>query len=198
MAGVPYILLDRKNDPLGRGRLECPPDAPKLYVRVPEEQIDELASHELIQLIGVSRDDPSLLGRVIGTRRDVLILEPSELMAGNVRQNLRVPVRFDTYIYPLTGSWKGRRYVVSNDLSSGGISFSCSEPLFPGEQFEVVIPITTQPLILRCELIRPLSENPDGSILYASKFVNLCPDEESMTREAVFSAQLRNVSKTDG
>ena len=192
MTGTAYILLDRKNNPLGRGRLECPPDAPKFYVRVPEEQIDELASHELIQLIGVSRDDPSLLGRVIGTRRDILILEPSETMVGNVRQNLRVPVRFDTYIYPISGTWKGRRYVISNDLSSGGISFSCSEPLLPGEYFEVVIPITTQPLILRCELIRPLSENPDGSTLYAAKFIDMCADEESMTREAVFNAQLRS------
>lgn len=196
MTGISYILLDRKNNPLGRGRLECPPDAPKFYVRVPEEQIDALASHELIQLIGVSRDAPSLLGRVIGTRRDVLILEPSETMAGSVRQNLRVPVRFDTYIYPISGSWKGRRYVVSNDLSSGGLSFSCSGTLLPGERFEVVIPITAQPLILRCELLRALSENPDGSTLYAAQFVDLCADEEAMTREAVFTAQLRGQPRT--
>lgn len=193
-----YILLDRKNTPLGRGKLECPPDAPKLYVRVPEEFIDELAQHELIQLIGVSREDPSLLGRVIGTRRDVLILEPSESLIGKVRQNLRVPVRFDTYIYPLSGSWRGRRYAVSNDLSCGGLSFLCREPFSVGEQFEVVIPITSQPLILRCELLRVLAENSDGSTLYAAKFIGMCPDEETLTREAVYSAQLQNPSRSDG
>ena len=198
MSGTPYILLDRKNNPLGRGTLECPPDAPKLYVRVPEEFIDELAAHELIQLIGVSRDAPALLGQVIGARRDVLILAPSETLSGNVRQNLRVPVRFDTYIYPLTGRWQGRRYVISNDLSCGGLSFSCRAPLFPGEQFEVVIPITAQPLILRCELLRVLSEQPDGSTLYAAKFIDMCPDEETLTREAVFSVQLQSQSKVDG
>ena len=196
MTGTAYILLDRKNNPLGRGRLECPPDAPKLYVRVSEEQIEELATHELIQLIGVSRDAPPLLGRVIGTRRDILILEPSETLVNNVRQNFRVPVRFDTYIYPVSGAWKGRRYVISNDLSSGGLSFFCTETLFPGERFEVVIPITSQPLILQCELVRILSENTDGTTLYAAKFVDLCADEEAMTREAVFNAQLRESRRT--
>lgn len=195
---TPYILLDRKNNPLGRGSLECPPDAPKLYVRVPEELIDELAGHELIQLIGVSRDTPSLLGRVTGTRRDILILEPSETLVGSVRQNLRVPVHFDTYIYPLTGGWQGRRYVVSSDLSCGGISFLCREPLSPGEQFEVVIPITAQPLILRCQLLRVLAEQPDGRTLYAAKFIGMCPDEETLTREAVYSVQLQSQPKTAG
>lgn len=191
MAGPSYILLDRKNNPLARGTLECPTDAPKFYVRVPEELIEELESHEIIQLIPVPRDLPSLLGHVIGSRRDVLILEPSETLIGNVRQNLRVPMKFDSYIYPISGGWRGRRYVVSNDLSCGGISFFSHEPFAIGERFEIVIPITTQPLILRCELLRALREEPDGNVLYAAQFVDMCPDEESMTREAVYNAQLR-------
>lgn len=194
MPAIPYILLDRKNDPLARGTLECPPDAPKLYVRVPEEQIESLAAAEILQLIAVSRDQPSLLGRVVGFHRNVLILERSESLASCVRQNFRVDIRFDTYIYPLTGGWQGRRYIISNDLSSGGISFFCRDLLTVGEQFEVVIPITAQPLILRCELLRVLRVEPDGRALYSAKFIEMCSDEETMTREAVYSAQLRGRS----
>lgn len=192
MTSPTYILLDRKNSPLTRGTLECPPDAPRLYVRVSDELIPELTQHELIQLIGVTRDLPSLLGRIVGSRRDVLILEPSESLAENVRQNLRVPVNFDTFLYPLTGTWRGRRYIISHDLSCGGISFYCRDPLSVGEQCEVVIPITSQPLILRCELLRVLKEQTDRGTLYAAKFVDLCPTEETITREAIFNIQLQN------
>lgn len=191
-----YILLDRSNAMLGQGRLESPVDAERLYVRVgSEEEAEELASHEIVQFVGINDSLPSLLGRIAGHRRDVLIIEKSETLSSAVRQNLRIPVRFDSYIYPLTGAWTGRRYIVSEDLSCGGIAFHCEQPLEPGEQLEIVIPITTQPLILHCQILRILKPG-DGQTapLYAAKFVDMCNDEEAMTREAVFSTQLINRS----
>lgn len=192
-----YILLDRTNTMLGQGRLESPPTAERLYVRVgSEEEAEELSTHEIVQFVGINDTLPSLLGHIVGHRNDVLIIEKSESLSDNVRQNFRMPVRFDSFIYPLTGSWTGRRYIVSEDLSCGGIAFYCKEPLEVGERMEIVIPITAQPLVLRCQILRILRPGDEQtSTLYAAKFVDMCNDEEVLTREAVFSVQLINRSR---
>lgn len=192
-----YILLDRTNAMLGQGRLESPPNADRLYVRVDSEaEAESLATHEIVQFVGINDTLPSLLGRIVGRRRDVLIIEKSESLSSSVRQNLRIPVRFDSHIYPLTGTWKGRRYIVSEDLSCSGIAFHCEDALEVGEQMEIVIPITAQPLVLRCQILRVLpQDDAQAPTLYAAKFIDMCNDEEVMTREAVFSTQLINRSR---
>ena len=55
---------------------------------------------------------------------------------------------------------------------------------------EVVIPVTAQPLVLRLKVLRRLPSD-EPIPLYASQFMGLLREEESMVREAVFSIQLR-------
>lgn len=184
-----YLLLDSSGAPLARGHLESPPDAPNLQVRIAMEQMEKVLEHEDLQLVGMDADGPSLLGRIIMNRRDIVVLEKIKALGAEVRQNLRMPVGFQSFIYPLSGAWRGRRGVVAHDLSCGGIAFYCGEPLERGERVEIVVPITAQPLLLRCEILR---RRPSGrsTPLYAAKFVELCNDEERMVREGVFGIQL--------
>ena len=55
---------------------------------------------------------------------------------------------------------------------------------------EVVIPVTSQPLVLRMKILRRRSSSRKEP-LYAAQFVDLLREEESMVREAVFSIQLQ-------
>ena len=55
----------------------------------------------------------------------------------------------------------------------------------------MVIPVTEEPVILRCEVLRR-KELRNDKLLYAVKFVDMCEDEEVTVREAVFSIQLEN------
>ena len=112
--------------------------------------------------------------------------------------NLRVPVQFKSFIYPLTGRWKGRREVESNDLSCGGVAFFTNHGLQIGEQVEIVVPVTSEPLVVRCELLRLRPTERSESMMYAAKFVELCDDEETMLREAVFNLQLTGRPKPAG
>ena len=58
-----------------------------------------------------------------------------------------------------------------------------------GEVIEVVVPVTSQPLVVQCEILRQqLSER--GDTMYAGKFIGLCEDEEVLLRESVFALQL--------
>ena len=100
-----------------------------------------------------------------------------------------VDVRFETLIYPCEETWRGRRKVESVDLSSSGMTFYCEQKLVRGEEIEVVIPVTTQPLLIRAQILTASQEM--ERTLYAVKFIELCREEEKLLSEAVFAIQLR-------
>lgn len=184
-----YLLLDSGNAPLARGKLECPIDAPSLQIQVLDGKVDDVVRHEIIQLVGMGANELPRQCRLLRRRNDRIVLEVMAVLDQEIRRNLRVPVKFDSFIYPLTGAWKGRQRVRSIDLSCGGIAFYGATGLEDGEEMEVVIPITDQPLILRCQILRQ-QELKNGRTFYSAKFVDMCDDEEFMVRKAVFSIQL--------
>ena len=181
-----YLLLDSVNNPLARGRLEGPAgDTLQLMV------MDKVACHDVIVLLSMSGSEPPLQCRIVRQRGDRIALEKIASLDPDLRRNLRVPIKFDTFIYPITGRWRGRRAVRSIDLSCGGVAFYGDDGLEAGERLEMVIPVTEEPVILRCEILRR-QELRNDKLLYAVKFVDMCEDEEVTVREAVFSIQLEN------
>lgn len=187
-----YLLVDSRQAPLARAVLESSAQAQNWQIRILDDKIDEVMKHELVQMVSMVDGAPSLLGRIIRNRGDRIVVEPLHPLEESLRQNLRMPVRFESFIYPLSGKWTGRRTVQSLDLSCGGIAFYSEQVLEDREQVEVVIPITGQPLVLRCEVIRQRPSSRSAELLYACKFVDLCEGEERMVREAVFGVQLRS------
>lgn len=139
----------------------------------------------------MSGSEPPLQCRIVRQRGDRIALEKIASLDPDLRRNLRVPIKFDTFIYPITGRWRGRRAVRSIDLSCGGVAFYGDDGLEAGERLEMVIPVTEEPVILRCEILRR-QELRNDKLLYAVKFVDMCEDEEVTVREAVFSIQLEN------
>ena len=193
--GKLYALLDSRNAVLAQGRLESPPDAPDWQVRVPENKVSAVMEHEEIQLIPIDGDGEALLGRVRRNRNDVIILQKLQSLGSDMRQNLRMPTHFQSFIYPVSGEWKGRRPAEANDLSCGGVAFFTDHSLQVGERLEIVIPVTSQPLVLKCQVLRLRPTERASSVLYAAKFVDMCEDEETVLREAVFNLQLRGRPK---
>ena len=187
-----YLMLDSKNNPIARGRIQGKTDGPFWQIQVEDGKIDEILEHKKLKLLSIMDTGPSYEGVIVRSRNDMIQLEVTKLTpeAGDMRKNLRVVVQFKSFIYPVSGAWRGRRVVESNDLSCGGIAFFTDQSLQMGEQLEVVIPVTSQPLVVRCELLR-MRPTERSDILYAAKFVGLCNDEETLLREAVFNLQLR-------
>ena len=187
-----YLLLDSRSIPIARGRLEGSAHDVNWQIRVLDDKIDEVLKHKQFKLMSITDSDPSYEGTVVRSRNDMIQLEVRkvEIDSKNLRQNLRVAVRFNSFIYPVSGNWKGRWEIESNDLSCGGIAFFTNYSFEAGERFEMVIPITTQPVILRCEILRQRPCVREGENMYAAKFVEMCHDEEMLVREAVFNVQL--------
>lgn len=193
-----YLLLDSKGVPIARGRLQGRTDGPFWQIQVEDGKIDEILEHKRLKLLSIMDAGPSYEGLIVRSRNDMIQLEVSKLErdGGDMRKNLRVPATFKSLIYPLTGHWKGRRAIEAHDLSCGGIAFFTDHSLQVGERLEVVVPVTTEPLVVQCELLRMRPTERTSFILYAAKFVELCNDEETLLREAVFNLQLRGRPKT--
>ncbi len=190
-----YLILDAEKRPLAYGNLLDPPGAERLRIRVPEDRLQTVLECSSVQLMGISEGSGMLLGHVeksLGS--DVAVIGGLQVLNEDLRQNLRMPVRFSTFLYPVTGEWRGRRRAESVDLSCGGIGFLCGEHLEKDELLEVVIPITAQPLVVTCRILRSRPEK-DGGFFFAAEFIGLCNGEESLLREAVFSIQLHSRPK---
>ena len=187
-----YLLLDSVNNPLARGRLEGPA-GDTLQLMVMDNDVDKVACHEVIVLMSMSGSEPPLQCRIVRQRGDRIALEKIASLDPDLRRNLRVPIKFNTFIYPITGRWQGRREIQSIDLSCGGVAFYGDEGLEIEERLELVIPVTEEPVILRCQILRK-QELRNDKLLYATKFVDMCEDEEVTVREAVFSIQLESRS----
>ena len=187
-----YLLLDSRGTAIARGRIQGKTDGPFWQIQVEDGMIDKVLEHKKLKLLSIEDAGPSYEGTIVRSRNDMIQLEVSKIQreTGDMRRNLRVAVRFKSFIYPISGRWRGRREIESNDLSAGGIAFFTDKSLQVGEQLEVVVPVTVEPIVVRCEILR-MRPGERSEILYAAKFANLCNDEETILREAVFNLQLR-------
>ncbi|MCI8909979.1 MAG: PilZ domain-containing protein [Oscillibacter sp.] len=186
-----YMLLDSGNTPLAHCLMQGPTDGQTLQVEILGGREDAVGAHEIVELISMGRSNMAYQCKVLRQRGERFALEKLMELDPEVRRNLRVPIRFESFLYPLSGRWKGRRNIRSIDLSCGGIGFFSGPGLRAGERMEVVIPLTDEPLILRCEILR-INELKEERVMYAAKFVEMCEDEEVMVRKAVFNIQLQN------
>lgn len=190
-----YLILDSRDEPLGRGQLKSRPEEENWQVLVLDGKIAEVMEHEEIQLVPLLDSCLPVRGRILRGRYDNIVVKRIKTLDIEKRQNLRMPTHFTSFLYPVGGKWKGRRGIRAKDLSCGGIAFFCREELAVGEELEIVIPITSQPVLLRGEVLRIRPDEREGMCMYAAKFVDTCNDEEMLVREAVFNVQLSRRSR---
>ena len=179
-----YLILDSRGEPVARGSSEDGPDRPVWQLEIDSGDIKNVLSHEYVSLVSTSEKVPAMEGRIMDRRGNVVSVQSVRELGEEVRRNLRMPVRFESFLYPVSGAWKGRVPILSNDLSCGGVAFFCARHLERGETAQIVIPVTTQP------------PSPEPIPLYAAEFVDMIHDQETMIREAVFSIQLRQAFET--
>ena len=191
-----YLLLDSKGAAIARGRIQGDTSGRFWQIEVEDGKIDAVLSHKKLKLLSIMDAGPSYEGTIVRSRNDLIQLEVTKLAreTGDMRKNLRVTTSFKSLIYPVTGGWRGRRPIESRDLSCGGIAFYTDHSLQVGERLEVVVPVTSQPLVVLCEILR-MRPADRAAILYACKFTDLCNDEETLLREAVFNLQLQGRPK---
>lgn len=187
-----YMITDSENNPLAHAVLQTKPEEPIWRVLVMDKKMESVLECETINLIALNQENPDMSGKIVAQEReDVILLEPINSLDKDTCRNLRIPVRFDSFVYPVSKNWKGRYPIVCHDISCGGIAFYCAGTLQIAEIVDVVVALTANPLILRARILRR-SNSAAGIPLYAAKFIDIIHDEEIMVREAVFFKQLRD------
>ena len=189
-----YMLLDSRGAPVAQGVSEDGPEKNVWQLRIAHGDIKRVLGHEYISLVGTSEQFPAMEGRIVQCRDDLISVESVRMLGEEVRRNLRMPVRFESFLYPVSGRWRGRMPVLSNDLSCGGAAFFCARKLEVDEVAEIVIPVTAEPLVLRVKILRE-RPSPEPIPLYAAEFVDMLREEENMVCEAVFSLQFRHTAE---
>ena len=185
-----YLIMDTQNHALANGEVVSPPGETPIRLNILDNKVDDVTAHEVIILLSSSSEELPVQCRILRSRGDMVMAEKIATLDPEVRRNLRVPVKFDTFIYPIASSyWKGRQPVQSIDLSCGGIAFYSDFYLEVHDEVEIVVTPTEEPVILHCEVLR--RQELQNRFMYATKFVDMCEDEEVVVREAVFSLQLQ-------
>jgi hypothetical protein len=186
-----YVLLDCNSRMCGKGLRKEAPDGKTLFISLQEGDPAALSRIGILQAVPQDKEQPPQMVRFIGSRERIIALEPMRDLGSAMRKNFRVPVAFDSFVYP---PGKSRAALRSVDLSCGGIAFRSKLPIAVGDHFELVIPLTSEgPLLLWAEALR-VHLDPDGN-LYACKFIDLIDDQETMLREAVFAIQVSTRAK---
>lgn len=186
-----YLILDSHGNAVAHGVSDYRPQGGEWRMAIDDGDVEEIAKHTVICLVGDSDAVPAMEAKIVRREGNMVVLTPLRPLNQSVRKNLRILTSFSSFIYPRTGQWKGREPIISRDLSCGGLAFLCRRELQVGERVQVVIPITSQPLLLDMGILR-CSKGQEGGYLYAAQFLDMLREEESMVREAVFSLQLRN------
>ena len=185
-----YLIMDTQNHALANGEVVSPPGETPIRLNILDNKVDDVTAHEVIILLSSSSEELPVQCRILRSRGDMVMAEKIATLDPEVRRNLRVPVKFDTFIYPIASSyWKGRQPVQSIDLSCGGIAFYSDFYLEVHDEVEIVVTPTEEPVILHCEVLK--RQELQNRFMYATKFVDMCEDEEVVVREAVFSLQLQ-------
>ena len=185
-----YFLMDKNSNYLARGALQDNPDDGDILFKVLDGNIENILRVGIVQVVPTDKTKSVTMGKAVSRRGNVVTIEHMREMGMAVRKNFRMPVDFESFIYPDSG---GRYIIKAIDLSSGGIAFYTVASLPAGSNMEVVIPITAEaPVIVRCTILRVMPFAPPIQ-KYACQFVDMIPDEESMIQEAVFNIQLAHI-----
>lgn len=183
-----YLLMDSNSRMLARGT-HHDFESQYLFFTLIEGDLIDIEQANIVQVVPQDKTRPPQMTRYAGFRNGIVALDPMREAGAAIRKNFRVPVAFDSYVYPASGP---RSVMRSVDLSCGGIAFHSPHAFAPNEVFEVVVPLVSEePLLLRAEALRGRSDPGIGNF-YACKFIDLIDDEESLLREAVFAIQIKS------
>ena len=92
-----YLILDKQGKPLAGAEGKTTPQQKTMVLTVDESALEMLLSQEYVQLVSSASHVAPVEARILGGRGDRLEVEKLRSIGDDVRQNLRMPVRFLIY-----------------------------------------------------------------------------------------------------
>lgn len=192
-----YFLLTRDQRMLAKGMLVSGSVECKVQLKITEGSPDAVERQEILCLIGSESGENPVMGQVISRRNDQVLIKTIMTLNPELRRTYRIPADFESFLYPVSGTWKGRMGVKAKDMSCGGMAFTSAGDLAVDEVAQIVIPNIRFPVLVNLQILRKETLS-DGQKYYCCKFVDMCPEEEQSVCRSVFSIQVdRRKTGTD-
>ena len=124
-----YLILDTQNKALANGELASPPGTSPMRLNILDHKVDSVMEHEVVTLFSASSEELPIQCRILRQRGDAVLLEKIATLDPEVRRNLRVPVKFDTFLYALpSSSWVRPAALRKRAMLSPSVLFSIDWP----------------------------------------------------------------------
>ncbi|MFI3249629.1 MAG: hypothetical protein R3Y07_01535 [Eubacteriales bacterium] len=191
-----FLILDLDQSTLTTGTLRSPPRGGIFDLEIPEEDSVLLEDAGQLQFIGFTPNTPSFLGEIVRMRTSSISVRNIQRLGHLPEETLQVNHPFESFVYPVTGSWKGRCPISVSTLGCGGINFTSVHILEAREMLEVVVPIKGgDSLLVKGKIVYPTTadtheESPP--YLYKLKFITGVESMETLIRQEVLYRQLKN------
>ena len=114
-----YLMIDSRGNPVAHGTSDDGLEKSVWEIQVDSGDIKRVLSHEYVSLVSSSEKVPAMEGRIIRRDGNIISVESVRRLGEDVRRNLRMPVRFESYLYPVSGEWKGRLPILRKDAGGG-------------------------------------------------------------------------------
>ena len=185
-----YLLMDRDSNLLAMAELDSPPGSPKMQMRVTRGQTSDVEKAGIIQAVSTDDSEDTQMARVLMRRGSILVAEPLRSEVAPVRKNVRISLKFDSFVYP-EGAEKAA--IKSVDLSMGGIAYLANSIFFAGAVMKIDIPLSDgSVLTMDSEIVRVMPHS--GQIrMYACQFVNVT-EEQGTKLKALIDQHLRRTN----
>ena len=185
-----FIILDDNQQTLASAILMEQQGQRKIFELTSTPSTDLLSLPAINILSLNSTEFMAWRGKAERLRCDQFYFWAEDRIDERLRRHLRIPMSFQTYLYPVSGVLF-RLPVVSKDISCGGIAIYSMEPLLTDPVFGIALPCAEPPLLVRLNVLRT---RPSGSNLYSCQFVDLLPPEDAMNQECIFEYDLHHHS----
>ena len=133
-------------------------------------------------------------GKIVGIEGNIVSLSEVINISARMRNEIKIKIRVETKIIKLFPEEEEKFPVsipiVTNDISCGGIGFVSKADLSKDGNYEVVIHVTSSPIVVSLDIVRKEFQPEKNQYVYGSKFSDLNIVEERMLREAIFRLQM--------
>src|SRR5574344_630301 len=100
------IISDSQNNPLASAILESKPSDAVWNIRILGDDFSTVTEHEILGIISLSDRVPTVAAEILSfTPPDLIRVSPSTKLDTSVRRDLRISVRFDSFLYSATDRW---------------------------------------------------------------------------------------------
>ena len=194
MAQEKYAILSENNDMVLCEAVLMDRRGAKMTMKIVDD-INILKGLKAVKFHAMESYAEIYQGQIVEINNNIVSFGDVVNISAQMRREIKLKIRVETNLiktFPMDKEKIPRAIpIATNDISCGGMGFVSKADLNKEDSYEVVIPITSNPISIDVEIMRKEFLPDKNMYVYGSKFLDLNIVGERLLREAIFKTQLR-------